>query len=224
MRVSLAHCSNSSSAPTRIIETIQVLVHSCAGGVGSMLVGMSKIIGLHVVGVVGQTSKVEEAKKLGCDVVIDKSREDLWSVAEHASPHGFIAVFDANGVSTLQQSYDHLAPSGRLVVFGFHSNLPMGASMLSPMEWIRMGVKMASMPKFDAMELTVSNKSVLGFNLSFFADERDVLSDMFDQVLEWIEQGKLKCPGIVEMEMKDIASAHSLIQSGKSTGKIVLTC
>ncbi|EJK70112.1 hypothetical protein THAOC_08557 [Thalassiosira oceanica] len=196
-----------------------VLIHSCAGGVGSMLCGMSKILGLNVVGVVGRTSKVEEAKSLGCDVVIDKSKEDLWSVAEQASPNGYIAIFDANGVSTLRQSYDHLAPSGRLIVFGFHSNLPVGNDMLSPMEWIRMGIKMATMPKFDAMDLTVSNKSVLGFNLSFFADERDVLSDMFDQVLEWIEQGKLKCPRVVEMGMADVASAHGLIQSGKALGR-----
>ena len=79
------------------------------------------------------------------------------------------------------------------------------------------------MPKFDAMDLTVSNKSILGFNLSFFAEERDILSDMFDQVVEWIEEKKLLCPRVVEMEMKNVGEAHTLIQSGKSIGKIVLT-
>ena len=185
---------------------------------------MSKILGLGpVVGVVGSSSKVEEATALGCDVVIDKSTSDLWTEAEKASPTGYATIMDANGVSTLQQSYDHLAPSGRLVVFGFHSNLPMGSAMLSPLEWIRMTKKVAIMPKFDAMDLTVSNKSILGFNLSFFAEERDILSDMFDQVVEWIEEKKLLCPRVVEMEMKNVGEAHTLIQSGKSIGKIVLT-
>mmetsp|Transcript_11202 Transcript_11202/g.18504 ORF Transcript_11202/g.18504 Transcript_11202/m.18504 type:complete len:81 (+) Transcript_11202:2-244(+) len=79
------------------------------------------------------------------------------------------------------------------------------------------------MPKFDAMDLTVSNKSVLGFNLSFFAEEREVLSDMFDRILEWIHNEKLECPNVVEIEMKSIALAHEFISSGKSIGKIVVT-
>ena len=200
-----------------------ILIHSAAGGVGGFLVQMSKILGLSpVVGVVGSSSKVNEAKSLGCDVVIDKSTEDLWFTAEQASPCGYSTIMDANGVSTLKQSYDHLAPSGRLVVFGFHSNLPMGNAMLSPFEWLSMAKKVLKMPAFDAMDLTVSNKSVLGFNLSFFADEREVLSDMFDQVLQWIEEGKLRCPKVVEMDMADVANAHTLIQSGKSVGKIIL--
>jgi NADPH:quinone reductase-like Zn-dependent oxidoreductase len=95
---------------------------------------MSKILGLFVVGVVGSTSKVTDARDLGCDVVIDKSIEDLWTKAEEASPTGYSTIMDANGVSTLNESYDHLAPSGRLVVFGFHSNLPLGSAMLSPLE------------------------------------------------------------------------------------------
>ena len=200
-----------------------ILIHSAAGGVGSCLVQMSKILGLTVVGVVGSSAKVTDARSLGCDVVIDKSTEDLWTAAEKASPGGYATIMDANGVSTLRGSYEHLAPSGRLVVFGFHSNLPLGRAMLSPLEWLRMARKAADMPRFDAMDLTVSNKAVLGFNLSFFADEVEVLSDMFDQVVRWIEEGRLRCPRIAEMPMRDIAEAHALIQSGKSSGKIVLT-
>ena len=201
-----------------------ILVHSAAGGVGSFLVQMSKILGLYVVGVVGTSSKVADAESLGCDVVIiDKSTEDLWLAAEKASPNGYATIMDANGVSTLRESYDHLAPSGRLVVFGFHSNLPVGSAMLSPLEWLRMAKKVAVMPKFDAMDLTVSNKAVLGFNLSFFADEVEILSEMFDQILKWIVEGELKCPRICEMPMANIAEAHTFIQSGKSSGKIILT-
>jgi NADPH:quinone reductase-like Zn-dependent oxidoreductase len=201
-----------------------ILIHSAAGGVGSMLVQISKILGLGpIVGVVGSTSKVEEAKSLGCDVVIDKSKEDLWTRAEEVSPQdGFKTIMDANGVSTLQQSYNHLAPTGRLVIFGFHSNLPVGADMLSPMEWIRMAKKMSTMPKFDPMDLVVENKSVLGFNLSFFAAEKDLVSSLFDQVCDWLKIGALKCPRVVTMDIAQIGEAHSLIQSGSSIGKIVI--
>ena len=42
-----------------------ILVHSAAGGVGSMLVQLAKIHGCHVVGVVGATHKVELVNQLG---------------------------------------------------------------------------------------------------------------------------------------------------------------
>ena len=203
-----------------------VLIHSAAGGVGSMLVQMAKILGLSpVVGVVGGAAKVDEALRLGCDAVIDKSSEDLWGAAERAGPAGgYSTILDANGVSTLRDSYDHLAPTGRLVVFGFHSNLPMGRAALSPLQWIGMGRRMSAMPSFDPMDMVTSNKSVLGFNLSFFADEKEVVSALFDQVCEWLKAGKLKLPRVVEMDMARIVEAHELIQSGKSVGKIVIRC
>ena len=207
-----------------LLSNKSILIHSAAGGVGSMLVQISKILGLSpIVGVVGSSQKVGAAKSLGCDVVIDKSKQDLWLEVEKASPKGYTAIMDANGVSTLQQSYDHLAATGRLVVFGFHSNLPMGQAMLSPIEWIRMARKMSCMPKFDPMHLTVDNRSVLGFNLSFFADEKEVVSQLFDQICVWLEEKKLRCPTVVTMPIEDIGKAHELIQSGKSIGKIVMT-
>jgi synaptic vesicle membrane protein VAT-1 len=86
-----------------------------------------------------------------------------------------------------------------------------------------MAYKMRYMPKFDPMEMGQSNKGVLAFNLSFFANERDILTKLFDQVLQWLESGQLTCPRVVEMEMERVAEAHDLIQSGTSIGKIVLT-
>ncbi|MHC4393545.1 MAG: alcohol dehydrogenase catalytic domain-containing protein, partial [Planctomycetota bacterium] len=81
-----------------------MLVHSAAGGVGGALCQLGKAIGCRVVGVVGGTHKVETARKAGADVVIDKSKEDLWAAAESAAPSGYDLVFDANGVATLKQS------------------------------------------------------------------------------------------------------------------------
>ena len=201
-----------------------ILIHSAAGGVGSMAVQMAKQLGLHpIVGVVGQTHKVEAALALGCHYVIDKSQQDLWTEARRVSESGYSAILDPNGVSTLLDSYNHLCPTGRLVVYGFHSNLPLGRDMLSPWQWIQMGRKMNNMPKFDPMDLVVSSKSVLGFNLSFFADETDLVSSLFNQVCEWLEDGALRCPRVVEMEMERIGEAHQLIMSGQSIGKIVVT-
>jgi NADPH:quinone reductase-like Zn-dependent oxidoreductase len=209
--------------PTTSLNNKSILIHSAAGGVGTMLVQMSKLLKLSpVVGVVGRSNKVDACKGVGCDIVIDKSTQDLWNEAEQASPQGYAVVADANGVSTLQESYNHLAPTGRVIVFGFHSNLPMNQDLLSPMEWIRMIWKMMQMPKINPMDLTASNKSLLGFNLSFFVKELEMMNMLYDQIISWLEQGKLICPRVVEMNMEEIARAHELIQSGTSVGKIVM--
>ena len=213
-----------------------ILIHSAAGGVGSMMVQMAKLLGLSpVVGVVGRTSKVQEAKALGCDFVIDKQtllRDQLlllWEAIRAAGPNdGYSIIADPNGVSTLQDSFDHLSPTGRLVAFGFHSNLPMGRDSLNPMEWVRMVRKASKMPVFDPMELVTSNKSVMGFNLSFFVKEIQMLDALYDQIERWMlptsdgTHGVLRCPRVTEMPMQDIREAHQLIQSGKTVGKIVM--
>ena len=79
-----------------------VLVHSAAGGVGSMLVQMAKTLGCApVVGVVGAAHKIEACEACGADTVVCKAgRSDWWDDVAAASPDGYAAIFDANGVAT----------------------------------------------------------------------------------------------------------------------------
>ena len=90
----------------------KVLVHSAAGGVGSALVQMAKRAGAEVTGVVGRSAKVAVVQALGAGHVIDKSVSDLWREAEAIAPKGFDVILDANGVSTLRGSYEHLTRPG----------------------------------------------------------------------------------------------------------------
>lgn len=76
------------------------LVHSAAGGVGSAILQLGRLAGVRIIGVVGAAHKVDHARAMGANGVIDKSSEGLWSAAERLAPEGFDAVFDANGVET----------------------------------------------------------------------------------------------------------------------------
>ena len=93
------------------------------GGVG-LHVQLGKLAGVRVIGVIGSVHKREACLATGVDAVIVKSEQDLWREAERLAPEGFDAIFDANGVSTLGESYKHLAPMGKLCVYGFASMLP----------------------------------------------------------------------------------------------------
>ena len=75
-----------------------VMIHSAAGGVGSMLIQMCRILGYtNIVAVVGRPSKAEYCRTLGATHVIVKSTSDLWKEAEKISTEGYVTIFDANG-------------------------------------------------------------------------------------------------------------------------------
>eukprot|EP00606_Chrysophyceae_sp_TOSAG23-5_P000228 GSChrysophyteH2.ASY1.ANO1.1744.1 assembled CDS len=204
-----------------------VLIHSAAGGVGSQLVQMCKLVGLGpIVAVVGSSHKVAYCQKLGADFVIDKailSKKQQWERAEEISADGYAAIFDANGIETLQESYEHVARCGTLVIYGFHSNLPKASELLSPLNWLNMGMSRVKMPRFDPMELTLESRSVAGFNLSFFEKEHKMIEQYLDQLSIWLEQGKIVPSEVTVFPVEEVGKAHELIQSGQSRGKLVVS-
>src|SRR5690606_33075194 len=196
-----------------------VLVHSAAGGVGSALVQIARHLGCHVVGVVGSSHKVDVVRALGAEAVIDKSREDLWNRAELHAPTGYDAIFDANGVSTLRQSYRHLAPTGRLVIYGFHSMLPRAGERLS---YLRLAWNWLRTPRFDPLDLTNKNRSVMGFNLSYLFDHTARLHQAMACLTGWVDEGVLRPPAITTYPLSRVADAHRDLESGRTVGKLVL--
>lgn len=196
-----------------------VLVHSAAGGVGSALLQLGRVAGCRMVGVVGGTHKVEAARALGAEVVIDKSREDLWKAAEAAAPRGYDVVLDANGPSTLRDSYRHLASPGKLVIYGFHSMLPRKGGRPNyaklAWDWLRT-------PRFDPLTLTNDNTSVLAFNLSYLFEQRYVLEECMARLLTWVEEGKVVSPQVTKFPLDAVADAHRALESGTTVGKLVL--
>jgi NADPH:quinone reductase-like Zn-dependent oxidoreductase len=204
----------------RIYPKLSVLVHSAAGGVGTALVQIAKMHGLRVVGVVGSSHKVDYVRELGADVVIDKSKQDLWAEARRAVPGGYDLVFDANGPETIKQSYLHLRPTGKLVVYGFHTLLPKQGGKL---KYMKAAIGLGMLPRFNPLQMTNENKSVVAFNLSFLFDRVDLLQEAVTDLVRWLKEGKLKPPKVQTFKLDDVASAHRAIESGQTTGKLVLT-
>jgi len=203
----------------RLRPHLKILVHSAAGGVGLALLQLARIAQCETVGVVGSTRKIETARAYGADFVIDKSREDLWKQAESYAPEGYDLVFDANGVTTLKQSYEHLRPTGKLVAYGFHSMLPRQGGRVS---YIRLAWDYLRSPRFNPIEMTNKNRSLITFNVSFLFDRPDLLSEGMDDLLKWLSEGKIKPLPVQTFPLDQVASAHRAIESGQTVGKLVL--
>jgi len=201
----------------------QVLVHSAAGGVGGALVQLARASGLRTVAVVGAPHKAAAAREAGADEVVDKSQRDLWTDADRLSDgKGYAAVFDANGVSTLLESYRRLAPGGRLVIYGFHSMLPRKGGRLRWLGWLRLAWDYWRTPRFNPMKMTNRNRSVMAFNLSYLFDERDLLEEKMAELVALLEAGKIHAPSVATYPLAEVARAHRDLESGQTVGKLVL--
>lgn len=196
-----------------------LLVHSAAGGVGSALCQLGRAAGCRVTAVVGAPHKVAAAERAGAHHVIDKSSTPLWPAARAAAPDGYDAVFDANGVETLQASYAALRPTGRLVIYGFHSMLPRRGGRPS---WPRLILGYLRTPRFNPLQLTGDNKSVMAFNLSYLFERRELLAEAMSELFALVAQGALAPPEVRAYPFADVAAAHRALESGQTTGKLVL--
>lgn len=194
------------------------LVHSAAGGVGGALLQLARLAGVEATGVVGAAHKIEAARAMGAAHVIDKSTVDWIAAAKTIAPGGFHAVFDANGVSTLQASFDALAPMGKLVVYGFASMLPKNGRL----NWLRLAWDWWRTPRFNPLAMTTSNRSVLAANLSFLSAEAPMLREGMLWLLERFADGRLLPPPLQAFPLDAAAHAQQRIESGQSVGKIVL--
>jgi synaptic vesicle membrane protein VAT-1 len=199
----------------------RVLVHSAAGGVGGALLQLAKLQGVEAVAVVGGAHKVEAAHRAGAVAVIDRSTQpNIWEEAARLCPGGYAAIFDANGVATLQDSYRHLMPTGRLVVYGFHSMLPKQGGRPN---WLKLAWDWLRTPRFNPLDMTGSNRSVMAFNLSYLFDRRDLLTESLDQLLAWAAEGSLPPPPVSAYPFARVADAHRALESGQTIGKLILT-
>jgi NADPH:quinone reductase-like Zn-dependent oxidoreductase len=198
---------------------MKILVHSAAGGVGGALLQLGKIAGCETVGVVGSTHKVQIALDFGADCVIDKSREKLWTKAKEICRGGFDVIFDGNGPSTLRESYRHLAPTGKLVAYGFHSFFSKRGGSLN---YLKLLFQYLRLPRWNPLEMTNENKSIISFNLSYLFHRSDLLKEAMEQLVTWVEAGRIKPAPLQRFPFERVADAHRALESGATVGKLLL--
>jgi synaptic vesicle membrane protein VAT-1 len=197
----------------------RVLVHSGAGGVGLAALQIARADGLLAIGVVGAANKRQVALDYGARDVVDKSTQALWPEVERLAPDGLHYVLESNGAETLQQSYAHLRPTGRLVVYGFTSMLSRGSGRPN---WLKLAWDYLRTPRFHPLQLVDANKGVVGFNLSYLFEEQWLLAEAMSRMLGEVEAGVLRPLPVTEFPLADAAEAHRALQSGTTVGKLVL--
>ena len=119
------------------------------------------------------------------------------------------------GGKILKTGYDALSPMGRMVVYG---SAQYGSVGDAP-NWLRLAWLYARRPRVDVQKMIETNKSILGFNLIWLYDRRELMRTSLEQL-----NGMQLAPPYVghEYTFDELPKAIRLFQSGRTMGKVVL--
>ncbi|WP_174950553.1 quinone oxidoreductase family protein [Burkholderia lata] len=182
-----------------------VAVTAAAGGVGSMLIQLARLDGARtIVGLAGSTEKLSTVRALGADQAVSY-RDEAWVDRLGAATGGTgpDVVFDSIGGTVARTLASSLAPHGRFVGYGAASGhlLTVDESLMNA--------------------LIFGCRSLSGFALhAFLADHvvRQTLGELFGL----LATGALKPLIGGSYAFDAIADAHAALESGGTTGKLVL--
>jgi len=187
----------------RLCPGDRVLVHSGAGGVGTLAIQLAKVFGAsNVVATASTTAKRDLAAELGADLCVDYTSADWWREVSAASDDcGMDVILDAVGGDIGERSLDCLAPFGRLVEYGVASE------------------RLAS---FAGSQLMHKNQSVTGYWLSSRLARDGASAAVVPQLLQLASEGKVKSIVRHVFPLEEAAEAHRAISSRNTMGKVVL--
>ncbi|HKV60796.1 MAG TPA: zinc-binding dehydrogenase [Candidatus Acidoferrum sp.] len=171
-----------------------VLVLGAGSGVGSAAIQIAKFFGARVITTAGSDEKLQKAKQLGADHLINhKTQKIREEVRRITNKRGVDVVFEHVGTATWDDSLASLAAGGRLVTCGATTG-------------------------FDAK---VDLRFLFSRQLSLVGSYMGTKSEL-QTVMKLVAAGRLK--PIVDriFPLAEAAAAHAYLESSSQFGKIVL--
>ncbi|RHX82077.1 synaptic vesicle VAT-1 family membrane protein [Leptospira yasudae] len=192
-----------------------VLIHSAAGGVGILANRIAKKLGAYTIGTIGSPAKIDLLKKEGYDKQIVRSDRFAKDLQEALAGKDLDLILECIGGKIFQESYDIMAPMGRMIVYGAAEMMGGGSGV----NWPVLAFKYLSRPKLDPMKMVSDNKAVMGFNLIWLYEKVEKLTKHLNGLVKL----NLSAPHIGKtFPFENIDEALKYFQSGTSMGKVVL--
>lgn len=186
----------------QVKETDTIVIHSAAGGVGSMLVQLAKLSGVqHIIGTVGKIDKENYVNKLGADTVCTYETF-VEKVLRETNNQGANIIFDSVAGEVTRKSLDCLALYGTLVQFGNSSG---------------------KTGHFTTSDVHYSCRNIKGFSLGTTRKHNPIrLAPVAEKVIELFDTKQLSLPIAQIFNLRDAGAAHKLIESRNYEGKVLL--
>ncbi len=171
-----------------------VLIHAAGSGVGSIGIQIAKLRGARVIATAGSDAKLEKAKQLGADDVLNYSNAD-WpkEVRRLTNKKGVDVVFEHTGAATWPGSIASLRTNGRLVTCGATSGYDA---------------------QTDIRQVFYRHLTILG---SFMGSKAELL-----EAMRFVETGKIRAVVDQVLPLAEARRAHELMEDRAQFGKLVL--
>lgn len=181
-----------------------VLIHAGAGGVGHVAIQLAKLKGARVITTVSSEQKSEFVKSLGADETVIYSQGGFAdAVNELTDNKGADLVFDTVSPAVFKESIAATAHFGRLI------------TLLDPGE--------LNLAEARLRNLLIGFELMLTPMLRDLSEARDKHIDILNQCATFADQGLLRPHISQQLPLQEAAKAHSMIEEGHTSGKIVLT-
>lgn len=180
-----------------------VLVHAAAGGVGQLVTRWAKRLGAHVIGTVGSESKAILAKDAGADEVLLHGDggwvERTRAIADGKGVH---LAIDGIGGGMLAQTLGVVRP------FGIAASLGQPAGPIPPVRVEDLGF---------TRSIALMRPSSIAY-----ANDPELYRRGTADLLAALQSGLINPIG-AEYPLREAARAHADLESGKTTGSVILT-
>jgi NADPH:quinone reductase-like Zn-dependent oxidoreductase len=171
-----------------------VLVHAAGSGVGSAAIQIARLCGARVITTVGSDDKIEFARALGAEQVVNyRSQDFVEATRVWTGKRGVDVVVEHIGGETFERSTYALTRLGTLISIGSHDT-----------HWGRL----------DLRHVYSKNLRVVGTNLGSILELRTVLDHVVD--------GRLRPVIDRAFPLEDAAAAVQHVLDRRNRGKVLL--
>jgi NADPH2:quinone reductase len=179
-----------------------VLILAAAGGTGGLLVRWAKHLGARVIGTAGSPDKARLAREAGADhVIVGRGTDIVAAVAELTDGKGVDVAYDGIGGNVLAKTLACVRP------FGTVASIGQAAGPVPPLNLEEIGPRRA---------LTLARPSFM----AYVADP-DTYRTASEAVIAAMQLGITARIGGT-YSLSDAARAHSDLETGRSTGSLLL--
>jgi len=171
-----------------------VLVLGGGSGIGSAAIQVGKMFGARVIATAGDENKLEQARDLGADHLINHYKQKISDEVKKITSKGMCdIVFEHVGQATWTESMKSLKPGGCIVTCG--ATTGPDAS-------------------FDIRFLFTRQLSFLGSFMGTMGE--------FHEVMKHVFAGKLKPVVDKSFPLREAAAAHERLEKSEQFGKVIL--
>ena len=181
-----------------------LLVHGGASGIGTMAVQLARAAGARVAVTAGSAEKLERARELGAEILVNYKEQDFVEVVHTATDgHGADVVLDTIGAKYLDRNLDVLAINGRIA---------------------NIGLQGGRKAELDLGKLMAKRAAILSTTLRArpHQEKAAVVASVREHVWPRIEAGEVHAVVDRVLPIARVADAHRLVESSGHVGKVLL--